>query len=66
VYLTDQGRASLDRALEVAIEHDDRVCSGLDEREREELIELLLKLQSGKVDRPGVHPAIAREHPGEP
>jgi DNA-binding MarR family transcriptional regulator len=61
--LTVKGREVLERAVEIAIETDARLCSQLDEKEHDELIDLLQKLQPALVERPGVHPAIAREHP---
>jgi len=45
LHLTDHGREVHERATEVALEREQRLCSGLTEREREQLIELLHKLE---------------------
>jgi DNA-binding MarR family transcriptional regulator len=64
LYLTAKGREVLGRAVEVAIERETELCSALDESEREQLIDLLQKLQAERVPRRGVHPGLAVEHPG--
>jgi DNA-binding MarR family transcriptional regulator len=64
LHLTAKGRRILGRASRVAMEFEKQLCSGLDEKERERLIDLLQKLQAEQIERPGVHPGLAREHPG--
>jgi DNA-binding MarR family transcriptional regulator len=63
LHLTPEGHRALARAAQVAVEVESRLCSVLDETEREQLIDLLQKIQAEQVDRPGVHPGIARDHP---
>jgi DNA-binding MarR family transcriptional regulator len=41
LFLTDDGRALLERGFAVAVEHEERLTSELDEAEREQLLELL-------------------------
>jgi DNA-binding MarR family transcriptional regulator len=65
LYVTAKGRRTLKRAVDVAIAYERDLCSGLEPREREQLIDLLQKLQADKVARRGVHPGIARPHPAE-
>jgi DNA-binding MarR family transcriptional regulator len=64
LHLTGKGREVLRRATEIAIQHETRLCSGLGGKERDRLIDLLQKLQPGLIERPGVHPGLARDHPG--
>jgi DNA-binding MarR family transcriptional regulator len=77
VHLTPKGRKVLRRAIDVALEFDAQICSRLDENEREQLIDLLHKLQpellklreadtGGARPLPGVHPGFATDHPGSP
>jgi hypothetical protein len=56
----------LQRAVEVALAYEAELCSGLEPSEREQLIDLLLKLQAGGLLKRGVHPGITQEHPGAP
>jgi DNA-binding MarR family transcriptional regulator len=60
LFLTRKGRAVLKRASEVAIEHETRLCAGINREEREQLIDLLQKLQSAQTDLGGVHPGLQR------
>jgi DNA-binding MarR family transcriptional regulator len=64
LYLTAQGRESLQRAAQVAIEYERRLCAPLDDGEREQLIDLLQKLQVPQTAKRGVHPGLREEHPG--
>ena len=66
LYMTPRGRTTLQRATEVAIAYEEELCSGLGSDEREQLIDLLQKLQSGRVDRRGVHPGLAHGRPPGP
>lgn len=61
LHLTPKGRRVLRRATDVAIEYEKALCSALDDREREQLIDLLQKLHVEGVARPGVHPGLAKE-----
>jgi DNA-binding MarR family transcriptional regulator len=60
LYLTRKGRGVLKRASEVAIEHETRLCAGINREEREQLIDLLQKLQSAQTELGGVHPGLQR------
>jgi DNA-binding MarR family transcriptional regulator len=60
LYLTRTGRGVLKRASEVAIEHETRLCAGINREEREQLIDLLQKLQSAQTELGGVHPGLQR------
>ncbi len=63
LYLTPKGSQTLQRAVEVAIAYEAELCSGLEAAEREQLIDLLQKLQAERVPKRGVHPGITQEHP---
>jgi len=58
LHLTDRGRVVYGRAIELALEHERQLCSGLSEREREQLIDLLHKLQPELIELRGVHPGL--------
>jgi DNA-binding MarR family transcriptional regulator len=64
LYMTAQGRRTLKRAVEIAIAFEDELCSGLEARERDQLIDLLQKLQADAVAKRGVHPGMAHRPPG--
>jgi DNA-binding MarR family transcriptional regulator len=64
LYLTQKGRRTLKRAIDIAIAYETDLCSGLSTKEREQLIDLLQKLQAERVARPGVHPGMTQEHAG--
>jgi DNA-binding MarR family transcriptional regulator len=77
VHLTEKGREVLGRAADVAIQFDAQICSALGEDEREQLIDLLHKVQpellklreadtGGATPKPGVHPGFAADHPASP
>ncbi len=63
LHLTRKGRGVLERAGKIAIEYETRLCAGLDREEREQLIDLLQKLQAGQTSLRGVHPGLGREGP---
>ncbi len=56
ITLTDAGRAAFATIATVGREHERRLTSGLDERERAELLALLTKLAGQLELTPGVHP----------
>jgi DNA-binding MarR family transcriptional regulator len=64
LHLTKQGQVVLRRAGKVAVEYEAKLCSALAEEEREQLIDLLQKIQDGQTELRGVHPGISHEHPG--
>jgi DNA-binding MarR family transcriptional regulator len=61
LHLTKEGRNTLQRAFRIAIDFEQALCAGLDAGEREQLIDLLQKLQAGHVGLRGVHPGLYRE-----
>jgi DNA-binding MarR family transcriptional regulator len=61
---TAKGRRVLQQAVEVAAKHEAQVCAGLSERDHDQLIGLLLKLQPELIELPGVHPGLAEERSG--
>ena len=66
LYMTAKGARTLKRAVEVAIAYETELCAGLEADEREQLIDLLQKLQAKRVARRGVHPGMATpEHSAE-
>ena len=66
LHLTGQGQRTLERAAEAAIEYETKLCAALDEDEREELIDLLHKIQEGQTELRGVHPGLSAERPAPP
>jgi DNA-binding MarR family transcriptional regulator len=61
LYLTRKGRGALERAAKIAIDYETRLCAGINREEREQLIDLLQKLQAGQTHLKGVHPGLAQE-----
>jgi DNA-binding MarR family transcriptional regulator len=59
LHLTRQGRGVLDRAGKIAIDYETRLCAGINREEREQLIDLLQKLQATQTDLRGVHPGMS-------
>jgi DNA-binding MarR family transcriptional regulator len=57
--LTDAGRVLLGRLRSAAETQEEEVAAGLDERERDQLYELLLKLSGLRGLDPDVHPGYA-------
>lgn len=64
LHLTKEGSETLARAAQVAIEYEQKLCSPLEADERDELIDLLQKIQEGQTELRGVHPGLSQEHPG--
>jgi DNA-binding MarR family transcriptional regulator len=63
LYLTRKGRGALERAAKIAIDYETRLCAGINREEREQLIDLLQKLQAGQTILKGVHPGLGQESP---
>jgi DNA-binding MarR family transcriptional regulator len=61
LYLTRKGRGVLERAGKVAIDYETRLCAGINREEREQLIDLLQKLQAGQTELRGVHPGLGED-----
>jgi DNA-binding MarR family transcriptional regulator len=66
LHLTKEGKETVERAAAVAVEYETKLCSSLEGSERDQLIELLKKIQEGQTDLPGVHPGLSQDHPGPP
>jgi DNA-binding MarR family transcriptional regulator len=66
LHLTRKGRGVLERAGKIAIDHETRLCAGINREEREQLIDLLQKLQAGHTALRGVHPGLRGGRPPEP
>jgi DNA-binding MarR family transcriptional regulator len=64
LHLTRKGRNTVERAAQTAIEHESKLCAPLSEAERDQLIDLLHKLQEEQTELRGVHPGLSQEHPG--
>jgi DNA-binding MarR family transcriptional regulator len=58
LHLTRKGRGLLERASKIAIEHETGLCAGINREEREQLIDLLHKLQVSQTSLGGVHPGL--------
>jgi DNA-binding MarR family transcriptional regulator len=58
LHLTRRGKSTLERAFKIAVDFEQKLCAGLDPEEREQLIDLLHKLQAGRVRHRGVHPGL--------
>jgi DNA-binding MarR family transcriptional regulator len=58
LHLTRKGRGVLERASKIAIDYETRLCAGISREEREQLIDLLQKLQVGHTELGGVHPGL--------
>lgn len=61
LHLTRKGRGVLERAKEIAIDYETRLCAGINREERETLIDLLQKLQASQTELGGVHPGLGKE-----
>jgi DNA-binding MarR family transcriptional regulator len=66
VYMTRKGHQTLEHAAQVAVEYEQKLCSTLEQGERDKLIDLLQKIQEGQTELRGVHPGLSSEHPGPP
>jgi DNA-binding MarR family transcriptional regulator len=65
LYLTANGRTTLDRARQVAMENEQRFCAPLEPAEREQLLDFLRRLAAGQGLRSGVHPGLAAPAGGD-
>jgi len=59
LHLTRKGRGVLDRAAKIAIDYETQLCAGINREEREQLIDLLQRLQVTERPPGGVHPGLA-------
>jgi DNA-binding MarR family transcriptional regulator len=60
LHLSEKGREALQGIARVAREHQESLCAALDEREREQLTSLLLRIAEQQGLTPGVHPGFSR------
>ncbi len=60
LYLTGQGRTTLDEIGRVAHEHDGALCAAIDDEERKLLVDLLRRIADQQGLTPGVHPGFRR------
>jgi DNA-binding MarR family transcriptional regulator len=58
LHLTPKGRKLVERAGRIAVEYESRLCADLSAPEREQLVDLLQRLQPGLIELRGVHPGI--------
>jgi DNA-binding MarR family transcriptional regulator len=65
VHLTPDGRRLLGKIMEVSLEHERQLCTGLQPAEREQLITLLNRLVVEQGLAQGVHPGAADPDPKE-
>ena len=63
LHLTRKGRTVLERAGKIAIDYETKLCAGINREEREQLIDLLQKLQKGQTALGGVHPGMREDSP---
>ena len=61
LHLTRKGRGVLDKAGAIAIDYETRLCAGINREEREQLIDLLQKLQESQTHLRGVHPGLGND-----
>ncbi len=61
LHLTRRGKGVLERAGKIAIDYETRLCAGINRDEREQLIDLLQKLQASQTELGGVHPGLGKE-----
>ncbi|HKP20403.1 MAG TPA: MarR family transcriptional regulator [Thermoleophilaceae bacterium] len=58
LFLTRKGRSVLGKAGKIAIDYETQLCAGINRKEREQLIDLLQRLQVTQTDLRGVHPGM--------
>jgi DNA-binding MarR family transcriptional regulator len=63
LYLTDQGRAALDKVRSVTAEHEQRMSAGLTSAQRRELIALLRQVATAQGLHPGNLPGFPPHRP---
>ena len=63
LHLTRKGRGVLERASKIAIDYETQLCAGINRQEREQLIDLLQRLQVTQTDLGGVHPGMGEDRP---
>ena len=61
LHLTRKGSGALERASKIAIDYETRLCAGINRGEREQLIDLLQKVQESQTHLRGVHPGLGKD-----
>ena len=61
LFLTRKGRSVLEKAGKIAIDYETQLCAGINRKEREQLIDLLQRLQVTQTDLGGVHPGMGAD-----
>jgi DNA-binding MarR family transcriptional regulator len=59
LFLTRKGRTVLEKAGKIAIDYETQLCAGINREERDQLIDLLQRLQVTQTDLGGVHPGMS-------
>jgi DNA-binding MarR family transcriptional regulator len=65
LHLTKEGRRLLSRVMEISLEHEQELCSGLQPANREQLLTLLNRLAAEQGLAEGVHPGAADPDPDD-
>jgi DNA-binding MarR family transcriptional regulator len=65
LYLTEAGRGALERIGRVGREHQEALCTALDESERAQLAGFLARIAAEQGLTPGIHPGLRRLGGGE-
>jgi DNA-binding MarR family transcriptional regulator len=65
LHLTKEGRRLLSRVMEISLEHEQELCSGLQPANREQLLTLLNRLAAEQGLAEGIHPGAADPDPDE-
>jgi len=60
LHLTDKGKKTLEAIAQAAMAHNQAICAGLDEGERQQLATLLTRIADQQGLTPGVHPGFRR------
>ena len=61
LFHTRKGRSVLEKAGKIAIDYETQLCAGINREEREQLIDLLQRLQVSQTDLGGVHPGMSED-----
>jgi DNA-binding MarR family transcriptional regulator len=65
LYLTEAGRAALERIRRIGREHQDAICAALDDSERAQLAGFLARIVAEQGLTPGIHPGYRKLGGGE-
>jgi len=65
LHLTKEGRRLLGEIMEISVEHEQELCSGLQPADRDQLLTLLNRLAAEQGLAEGVHPGAADPDPDD-